>query len=117
MEKESATIHIQTRLTPSEYKPFKNVIENFDIKKAELFRKIILSNEKNMVEVSGSAQETDAQKRMIFLANKASNNINQIAKKLNQAYRGEVVSERNYLKIMNELIGVRSAFENGMDKC
>ncbi|WP_257969713.1 plasmid mobilization relaxosome protein MobC [Vibrio parahaemolyticus] len=53
----------------------------------------------------------------MFLANKTSNNINQIAKKLNQAYRGEVVSERNYHKIMNELIGVRSAFEKGMDKC
>ncbi len=39
-----------------------------------------------MVEVSGSVEETDAQKRMIFLANKTSNNINQIAKKLNQAY-------------------------------
>lgn len=117
MEKESATIHIQTRLTPSEYEPFKTVIENFDIKKSELFRKVILSNEKNMVEVSGSAKETDAQKRMVFLANKTSNNINQIAKKLNQAYRGEVVSERNYLKVLNELVGVRSAFEKGMNKC
>ncbi|MFW8631648.1 relaxosome NikA [Vibrio natriegens] len=117
MEKESATIHIQTRLTPSEYEPFKTVIEHFDIKKSELFRKVILSNEKNMVEVSGTAKETDAQKRMVFLANKTSNNINQIAKKLNQAYRGEVVSEQNYLKVLNELIGVRSAFEKGMSKC
>ncbi|EKY4193705.1 plasmid mobilization relaxosome protein MobC [Vibrio harveyi] len=117
MEKESATIHIQTRLTPTEYKPFKIVIENFGIRKAELFRKVILSNEKNMVKVSGSAQESYAQKRMIFLANKTSNNINQIAKRLNQAYRGGVVSERNYLQVMNDLIGVRSAFEKGVNKC
>lgn len=117
MEKESATIHIQTRLTPTEYKPFKIVIENFGIKNAELFRKVILSNEKNMVKVSGSAQESYAQKRMIFLANKTSNNINQIAKRLNQAYRGGVVSERNYLQVMNDLIGVRSAFEKGVNKC
>nr|AKN40870.1 hypothetical protein [Vibrio sp. FF_273] len=54
---------------------------------------------------------------MLFLANKTSNNINQLAKKLHQAYRGEVVSERNYLRIMNDLVGVRSAFEKGLDKC
>ncbi len=46
MEKESATIHIQTRLTPSEYEPFKNVIENFDIKKLSFFAKLFYQTRK-----------------------------------------------------------------------
>ncbi|NIY83692.1 MobC family plasmid mobilization relaxosome protein [Vibrio hepatarius] len=117
MDREKATIHIQTRLTPSEYKPFKKVIDTFGVNRADLFRRVILSNENNLVEVGGSNQITEAQQRVVYLANQTSNNINQIARKLNQAYLGGVVSERLYLRMMNELIGVRLAFEKGMDKC
>ncbi|HBC3568517.1 TPA: relaxosome NikA [Vibrio parahaemolyticus] len=117
MEKESASIHIQARLTPSEYAPFEKIIGITGLKKATLFRKVILSNKNNVVCLTQSAEEEESRKRMLFLANKTSNNINQLAKKLHQAYRGEVVSERNYLRIMNDLVGVRSAFEKGLDKC
>lgn len=117
MTKELSTIHVQARLTPSEYEPFKRIIAITGIKKATLFKKVILSNRNNADISVDQPDETEAQRRLVFLANKTSNNINQIAKRLNQAYRGEVVSERNYLKIMNDLIGVRSVFEKGMDKC
>ena len=117
MTKELATVHVQAKLTPTEYEPFKKIIGIMGLKKATLFRKVILSNKNNVVCLSQSAEEEESRKRMLFLANKTSNNINQLAKKLHQAYRGEVVSERNYLRIMNDLVGVRSAFEKGIDKC
>ncbi|HGS4928087.1 TPA: plasmid mobilization relaxosome protein MobC [Vibrio parahaemolyticus] len=116
MEKESASIHVQARLTPSEYAPFKKLIEITGTKKATLFRHVILSNKNNVVYL-GKSSEEEAKKRMVFLANKASNNLNQIAKRLNQAHRGEVVREQHYTRMMNELIGLRSAFEKGIDQC
>ncbi|WP_085344637.1 plasmid mobilization relaxosome protein MobC [Vibrio sp. ArtGut-C1] len=117
MEKESASIHVQARLTPSEYAPFKKLIEITGAKKATLFRHVILSNKNNVVHLGQSSEEEEAKKRMVFIANKASNNLNQIAKRLNQAYRGEVIREQHYTRIMNELIGLRSAFEKGIDQC
>lgn len=117
MTKELSTIHVQAKLTPKEYEPFKRIIDVTGMKKATLFKKVILSNQNNAVVSVGNSEEKEAQRRLVFLANKASNNINQIAKRLHQAYRGEVVSERSYIKIMNDLVGVRSAFEKSIDKC
>ncbi|EJE8675704.1 relaxosome NikA [Vibrio parahaemolyticus] len=117
MTKELSTVHVQARLTPKEYEPFKRIIEITGIKKATLIKKVILLNQHNVDISVGKTEETEAQRRLIFLANKTSNNINQIAKRLHQAYRGEVITERNYLRIMNDLVGVRSAFEKGLDKC
>ena len=56
-------------------------------------------------------------KRMIFLASKASNNINQIARKLNSSHRGGVVSEKTYVDILNKLITIESAYIKAMNKC
>ncbi|NOI26473.1 relaxosome NikA [Vibrio mediterranei] len=117
MTKETSTIHVQARLTPAEFEPFKQLIKITGLKKATLIKKVILSNKNNVFCVEQSKEEVESKRRMIFLANKTSNNINQLAKNLNQAYRSGVVSERNYRKIMNDLVGVRSTFEKGMDKC
>ncbi len=117
MTKEVANVHVQAKLTPTEYEPFKKLIEITGTKKATLFRQVILSNKNNVVYLDQSSEEEESKKRMLFLANKASNNINQLAKRLNQAYRGEIVTERNYRQIMNDLVGVRTAFEKGIDKC
>lgn len=115
MNKENATIHVQARLAPSEYEPFEKMIKLTGTKKATLMRQVILSNKDNVVCLGDDVELKEAKKRMVFLANKASNNINQIAKRLNEAYRSEIISERNFLKVMNELIGVRGAFEKGID--
>lgn len=117
MTKDVSTVHVQAKLTPKEFEPFKRIIAMTGMKKATLFKKVILSNENNIVLASGEAKQDEEKRRLVFLANKASNNLNQIAKNLNQAYRGDIVSERHYLRIMNDLIGVRSAFEKGIDKC
>lgn len=119
MENETASVHIQARLTPTEFEPFKAVIDEFGITKAKLFRQVILSNEKNLVIVGDKSDKThdEYKKRMVYLANKTSNNVNQLAKRLNEAYRGGVVSERNYNRMMNDLIGITSTFKKGIDKC
>ncbi|GAL27779.1 hypothetical protein JCM19239_1500 [Vibrio variabilis] len=117
MTKEISTIHVQARLTSAEFEPFKQLIKITGLKKATLIKKVILSNKNNVFCVEQSKEAVDSKKRMLFLANKTSNNINQLAKRLNQAYRGEIVSERNYRQIMNDLVGVRATFEKGVDKC
>jgi hypothetical protein len=112
--KEKATEHIQLKLTPTEYEPFKKLLGVTNLKQATLFRKIVLGNDINVVQVEGKSAE---RKRAVFFANKASNNINQIAKNLNQAYRGGVINEHLYIQTLNKLITLEKLFSGAIDKC
>lgn len=114
MTKEIASIHVQAKLTPAEYEPFRLIIEETGIKKATLFRHVILANKQNVF--VPEKQSTD-KKRLIFIASKSSNNLNQIARQLNSAYRGGVVSERVYLDVLNKLVSLESFFKKAIEKC
>ncbi len=113
MNKEVATEHIQLKLTPSEFKPYKALLDSSGLKRAALFKKIVLNR---VVEIS-ETKESPEKERVIFLANKTSNNINQIAKNINQAYRGGVVSEHLYRQTLNNLIALEKLFSGALNKC
>lgn len=116
MSKEIATEHIQIKLTKAEFEPYKKLMAAANIKKGTLFRKVVLGQDINIVQSKSKAQSKESE-RIIFLANKASNNINQIAKSLNQAYRGGVVNEQVYLKTLNNLVSIEKLFNGAIDKC
>ncbi|MCY1296640.1 hypothetical protein D9M71_36840 [compost metagenome] len=54
------------------------------------------------------------QERLLFLYNKSSNNLNQLAHRINQAYRSEVISERLYLNLANQLVAIRELLLSGI---
>ncbi|KEJ68997.1 bacterial mobilization family protein [Escherichia coli 5-366-08_S1_C1] len=56
-------------------------------------------------------------RELLRLFNKSSNNINQIAKKINTEYRNGFISESTYLRYLNVLVNIRDAFVAGINKC
>lgn len=54
------------------------------------------------------------QERLVFLYNKSSNNLNQLAHRVNQAYRSKIISERLYLNLNNQLVAIRELLLSGV---
>ena len=113
-KKENRTVPISFRLTESEFGPYRKVLESTELTKTDFFRSVFLErkytfhvNERRPVEYG----------RLLFLFNKSSNNINQIAKKLNNAYRVGVINEKIYVETLNNLITIERSFIGAMDKC
>ena len=105
---------ITLRLKEDEYARFEQILCDTGISKSDFFRLLILGNfdpnKHNKI-----AQNNH--RKLLFYFNKASNNINQIAKRLNQDHRNGIVSETTYKRILNVLVNVRDTFSNGVDKC
>ena len=114
MVKEKATIHVQAKLTPSEFEPFQKAMNETGIKQATLIRQVLLANKDFIVEPKEVPKD---RARLLFLANKSSNNINQLAKRVHQAYRGGVVSKRLYMQTLNGLKSIQSLMTKAVKKC
>ena len=68
-------------------------------------------------EIKLPKRQSEEAKRVLFLANKASNNINQIAKKLNSEHKAGKVSDKTYTSILNNLINIERSFSFAIEKC
>jgi len=114
MSKEKLTEIVTFRLSESEYSPYKTILEETNIKRSKLFRDVFIAKS-DVVQLP--PENTKANKRLLFLASKTSNNINQIARKLNAAYRGGVISETIYIETLNNLISIERSLVGAIDKC
>ena len=56
-------------------------------------------------------------KRLLFLANKASNNINQLAHRINLDNKKGKINESTYKSLLNSLINIERLFVAAADKC
>lgn len=59
-------------------------------------------------------QPSKNNERLVFLYNKSSNNLNQLAHRINEARRGGVLSEKLYLKLANHLVAIRELLLSGV---
>ncbi|MGD1336113.1 plasmid mobilization protein [Vibrio harveyi] len=114
MKKENRSVPISFRLTESEFAPLKKVLEETDLTRTDFFRRVFLGNEYQFTIKEQPPKEYD---RLLFLFNKSSNNINQVAHKLNSAYRSEVISEKVFLESLNTLISIERLMKGAIDKC
>ena len=114
MKKENLVKNVSFRLTQTEFKPYEKILIDTGVNKSLLFREIFMAKSG---EVILSNHLTKDNKRLLFIASKASNNINQIARRLNNDHRSGVVSEKVYIKMLNTLISVERSFSGAMDKC
>ncbi len=114
-DKNKVSVHIQTKVSESDYEPFKRIISETGIKPAKLFRDLILSNGENLVVEGKDSTHNKDINRMIFYFNKTSNNMNQIAKRLNECRRTGVISERVFLESLNKLISIESYLISGLE--
>jgi hypothetical protein len=114
MNKEKLSVKITFRMSASEYAPYEKLIKETGIKPSALFREVFIAKSGCMVAPKEPQKD---KKRLLFLASKASNNINQIAHKLNSAYRADVISDRIYKETLNNLISIEQSFAGAIKKC
>lgn len=112
--KENRNIPISFRLTESEFEPYKRVLSQTTLTKTDFFRGVFLHKKYTFNVKERRPVEYD---RLLFLSSKISNNINQLAKKVNQSYRSGVVSERIYVETLNNLISIEKSLSRALDKC
>ncbi|HBK1159725.1 TPA: plasmid mobilization relaxosome protein MobC [Escherichia coli] len=106
---------ISLRLTDEEYQSFHEYFTSLEVSRSEFFRMVILNR---LDDIPALKQKRPVEYReLLRLFNKSSNNINQIAKKINTEYRNGFISESTYLRYLNVLVNIRDAFVAGINKC
>ncbi|MGR9521548.1 DUF6290 family protein [Escherichia coli] len=106
---------ISLRLTDEEYQSFHEYFTSLEVSRSEFFRMVILNR---LDDIPTLKQKRPVEYReLLRLFNKSSNNINQIAKKINTEYRNSFISESTYLRYLNVLVNIRDAFVAGINKC
>ena len=112
--KKNKGVVVSFRLTEEEFAPFQSLLEKSDKTKSEFFRDIFLSKEKNINITLNELKPIDYYS-ILRVVNKSGNNLNQIAKSFNSAYRANIISERIYLKGLNLLISINSHLKGALN--
>jgi len=100
---------VSFRLTEEQFAPFEEIMKKTGTKPSYFFRELVIN--KTPV-FKASSQGLD---RMVFLSNKVSNNLNQLAHQVNQANRRGILSEVIYLKWLNNLTRLGDLMLIGID--
>ncbi|RMU94759.1 plasmid mobilization protein, partial [Pseudomonas amygdali] len=101
---------VSFRLTEEQYAPFEKIMQQSGTKSSVFFRELLLN--KTPVFKAASVD----QERLVFIFNKSSNNLNQLAKRVHQAHHRGIVSEELFLKISNTLMSIRDLLLAGVDR-
>jgi len=100
-EKENKNIHVATRMTKSEYAEFSLKNMNSDgekiISESEFIRQSLLKSEIKI-------NDSEVEQYKCFILGKISNNVNQIAKRLNEDNQLNKINEDSYKKVLSELV-------------
>lgn len=91
---------VSFRLTEADHKNYLAKVEASGMKPSEFFRECVLTNKTQVIERPKTSGD---KKRLLYLFNKTSNNINQLAHRANSDYLNGVVSEKTYSKMLLEL--------------
>lgn len=79
---------------------------------SEFFREAVLANKTQVIaRAAPSADKT----RLLYLFNKASNNLNQLAHRANSDHRAGMLTEKTYASILAELAELRRAMLAGLE--
>lgn len=100
-KKEKRNIHVATRMTKSEYAGFllKNMNAYGDkiISESEFIRQALLRSEIKI-------NDSEVEQYKCFILGKISNNVNQIAKRLNEDIKFNNLTDRTYKNVLSELV-------------
>jgi len=107
-KKKSKTISF--RVLESVHSEFENQCRTSNISKSELFRDYIA---KNKVQVIARPAPSRDARRAVFLLQKASNNINQLAHRANAEHLAGVLSEQTFLDLNTQLTKITTMLLDG----
>ncbi|MDP2770550.1 MAG: plasmid mobilization relaxosome protein MobC [Giesbergeria sp.] len=88
------------RLTDGDFLAYKRKFSASGLTQSEFFREHVLTNTTQVVAKPKASADT---KRAVFLLQKASNNINQLAHRANADHLAGILSESSFLAILSQL--------------
>ena len=88
------------RLTEADYAAYLAKVGASGMKPSEFFRDAVLTNRTRVVAREKASQD---KARLLYLYNKTSNNVNQLAHRANSDYLAGTISEATYARILGEL--------------
>lgn len=97
---------VSFRLPPAELAAWQAKVEASGLTASEFFRDLVLTNRTQVV---ARARPSADQTRLLYLVNKASNNLNQLAHRANADHQAGKITEATYSGILAELAAIRQA--------
>lgn len=108
-DKQNKTIVISLRLTHDEFSPFIKQIEESKLSKSAFFRNLVVDKTGSInIVVRDTAN-------LLYLFNKCSNNINQLAMKVNSAHKNGTISDRKYSLFLNALLHIETLMKKAVE--
>ncbi|MCA2038699.1 hypothetical protein LDK64_24900, partial [Escherichia coli] len=108
-DKINRDVVISLRLTEKEFGDFVDDIKKSQLSRSAFFRKLILEKSSSVViNVNNTAP-------LVYHFNKAGNNLNQLAYKVNSAFLMGRISESLYVKVLNCLVDIRELLMTGVN--
>ncbi|WP_108653102.1 plasmid mobilization protein [Dongshaea marina] len=111
MNKEPKTIPVSFRLPADIHADFYDRAEKANLSVTDFLKEAVIKN--RSIVLSRPSKTVDA-KRLVYLYNKTSNNLNQIAKKTNIDWKSGVLSESGYRNINAQLNAIRLSLKRGI---
>ena len=99
---------VSFRLTAADHAAYLAKVEASGLKPSAFFRDAVL---KNRTQIVARAKSSPERGRLVYLMNKASNNINQLAHRANADNLTGVISEETYARVLHELEVVSRAMK------
>jgi hypothetical protein len=107
--KQNKEVVISLRITPDEFSPFAKQIEESKLSRSAFFRKVVL-DKSSFINI-----EVKDTRKLLYLFNKSSNNINQLALKVNVAHKNGKISDRKYSLFLNALLNIESLMKKAVE--
>lgn len=108
-DKINRDVVISLRLTEKEFSDFVDDIKKSQLSRSAFFRKLILEKSSSVViNVNNTAP-------LVYHFNKAGNNLNQLAYKVNSAFLMGHISESLYVRVLNCLVDIRELLMTGVN--
>lgn len=93
------TERVAFRLTKGDYDFYKSKVTQSGLNPSEYFRVAVLTNTTQIL----NKQHSQDKKHLIYLMNKTSNNINQLAHRINADHLTGFINDGNYIRLLNAL--------------
>ena len=114
---EKLTEIMHFRVTKEVRERFDEKYKQSNLSMSEFLRKL-LDERKENVTIVARPKMTGDKRRLLFLANKISNNINQLAHKVNSHHLSGLINDKTYEDVLRSLVitnKIMSGFINGVD--
>ncbi|WP_193067742.1 plasmid mobilization protein [Halomonas sp. 3D7M] len=107
------SIVISFRLSAAEYEPYRVALEKSGKNRSQFFREVFLTL-KPKIEIKAKTETPTDYKKLLFVANKASNNLNQIAYQLNYAAKSNIINRSMLNRGINLLASIEKYMRRGV---